>query len=141
VSECERNAVGRRYPKCADLWREVTACYRNAPDSAFACIADESRPRDICLSERAALAGCASAGADLCVRNCFHQAAACGKIAAECEAGCYTPIEGCEREQSAYDACALEAPVYCGTPEEDTRAPEEIPCFEEIVRLLKCAGG
>jgi hypothetical protein len=140
VSQCEREAVGRRYPKCQGLWHELTACYSAAPDDAFACVADESRPGDICLSERAALAECASLGGDLCVRNCFHQANECSTDPAECEAHCYAPSEGCQAEQIAYDTCALEAPVYCGTPEQDTRQPEDIPCFGEILSLLDCAG-
>jgi hypothetical protein len=140
VSACERDGPGRRYPHCQDLWHQLTACYRSAPDSAFECVADESRPRDLCLAERAALAECASEGAALCVRNCFHQASACNENAAECEADCYTPPPGCQPEQVAYDTCALEAPVYCGTQAEDTRRPEDIPCSSEIVSLLACAG-
>ncbi|HWA71961.1 MAG TPA: hypothetical protein VG937_06505 [Polyangiaceae bacterium] len=140
VSDCEHDGAGRRYPKCVELWHELTACYRATPDSGFECVADKSRPRDICLSERAALAECAREGADSCVRNCFHSATECGKNPAECEEGCYAPPQACNAEQIAYDTCALNAPVYCGTPEEDTRSPEQIPCYDELVTLLVCAG-
>jgi len=140
VSQCEREAVGRRFPKCEDLWHELSACYSAAPDNAFSCVAEKSRPGGICLSERAALAECAHQGGELCVQNCFRQALECSTNPSECESSCYAPSEGCEAEQIAYDSCALEAPVYCGTPEQDTRKPEDIACFAELVSLLDCAG-
>jgi hypothetical protein len=140
VTDCEHEGVGRRYPKCLELWHELTACYLAAPDSAFECVAKQSHPRGICLSERVALAGCARPGGDVCVLNCFHGATECGTNPADCEAGCYAPSQGCDAEQVAYETCAIEAPVYCGTPQEDTRSPEEIACYGEVLSLLACAG-
>lgn len=141
VSECEDEAAGRVHPECEAPWLALTACYLDAPSSAFHCVEDESVPRDdVCLTERAELAGCVSPGSARCVEHCFYRAGECGTSASGCEESCYEPVEGCAAEQLAYDTCSIGKPVYCGAPEDDPRRPEEIPCLDEIGALLACAG-
>jgi hypothetical protein len=142
VSECERSATGRMHPECEPEWVSLTECYRAEPQTSFICTPGEgtSAPREVCLSERAALAGCVSSGASTCFENCVTEVNECGGRLVTCEQSCTHPAAGCEVEQQELDECKVGKPVYCGGPEEDSRKPEDIPCLAEIGALLECAG-
>ena len=142
VSECERSATGRMHPECEPEWVTLTECYRAQPQTSFLCTPgeDKSAPREVCLAERAALAGCAEPGASTCFENCVAEVNACGGRLVACEQACTQPAAGCEVEQQNLEECKLGKPLYCGSPEEDPRKPEDIPCLAEIGALLECAG-
>lgn len=140
VSECEDEAIGRRYPACEAPWLQLSACYRDAPRSAFVCADGESTALGVCFDERIAVFACASPVMGACMEACIVQATGCGRSGRACEQRCASPTPSCEAEALALYACQLAGPADCENPETDTRPPEDIPCLAEIGALLTCAG-
>jgi hypothetical protein len=140
VSNCEERQIGRRFPRCEEPWLTLAECYRGAPDSAFLCVEDESRPSPICIDERVALMACAFPLRGRCLEVCLREARDCGQPALRCEARCRSLPSGCEAQEQALYACQLREPVDCQDPAGDRREVSEIPCIAEIGALLECAG-
>jgi hypothetical protein len=139
VSDCEDRALARRWPRCEPHWLELIECYRRAPDSAFQCIDDESRPLPVCVDERVALGACMAPERGPCLEVCFREAVECGDLARRCEARCRSTPPGCEDRELALYKCQLNEPVDCVDPAMETRDVSEIPCIAEIGALLECA--
>jgi hypothetical protein len=140
VSDCEANAIGRRLPRCEALWLALSDCYRAAPDADFSCVEQHSRPGPICAGPRTELAQCVSPTAGRCVESCLREASECNHPERDCESECQTPTPGCEARDRALYACRLASPVDCPPPGPDQRPSEQIPCLEETLTLLQCAG-
>jgi hypothetical protein len=139
VSDCEDRALARRWPRCEPRWLELIECYRRAPDSAFQCLDDESRPLPVCIAERVALGACMAPVRGPCLEVCFREAVECGEPGRRCEARCRSTPPGCEDLEQALYKCQLNGPVDCVDPELETRSVSEIPCIAEIGALLECA--
>jgi len=139
VSECEDRALARRWPRCESLWLGLTECYRRAPDAAFLCVEDESRPLPICIDERVALGACMSPVRGPCLEVCFREAVECGEPERRCEGRCRSTPPGCEDREQALYKCQLNEPVDCVDSDTDSRSASEIPCIAEIGALLECA--
>jgi hypothetical protein len=140
VSACEDRAIGRRYPDCEAPWLTLGECYRQAPDTDFQCVEDESRPRPICASERVATATCVSPVVGSCVEACLRQAIECRQPQLRCEQRCLRFNFGCERLELELYECQLAGPADCQDPDTDTRPVEDIPCIAQIGAFLDCTG-
>lgn len=140
VSDCEDRSIGRRFPRCEPEWLVLTECYRRAPDAAFLCVEEESRPGPVCIDERVALTACAFPLRGSCLEACLRVARDCDRPELACEARCRSQPPGCDEQQRALYACQLARPADCSSGEDDTREPSEIPCLAEIGALLECAG-
>jgi hypothetical protein len=139
VSNCEERSLGRRFPRCEPEWLTLTECYRHAPDAAFLCVEDESRPAPICIDERVALTACAFPLRGRCLEVCLREARDCGRPTLACEARCRSQPPGCDDQQRALFACQLGQPADCQAGDNDTRDVSQIPCIAEIGTLLECA--
>ena len=139
VSDCEGRALARRWPRCEPLWLDLIECYRDAPDSGFQCIEDESRPLPICIDQRVALAACMSPVRGSCMEVCLRDAVACNDPERRCEGICRATPPGCEDREAILYRCQLSQPPDCVDPEMDTRPLGDIPCIAEIGALFQCA--
>jgi hypothetical protein len=140
VSDCEEEAIGRRFPRCEPAWQSLIECYRRAPASDFVCVEDESRPGLVCLMERSSLAECASPLTGQCLDVCLRESRECERLEFACEERCAQLPGPCDTEQRALYECQLSSPADCQPPETDTRELDDIPCLPEIGALLSCAG-
>jgi hypothetical protein len=140
VSSCEEDEVPLPGSRCEEPWRSLSECYLQAPDEAFLCVEEQSRPTPICIAERVALAACGSMESGSCLASCLRQADECGRPRRACEVECQFSTPGCSQPAIALYQCRLASPVDCVRPgEPDPRSQEELPCFPQALTLLDCA--
>ena len=139
VRECERTDDGRGHTRCSSAWSALDDCFLHAASSNFFCADDHSQTSDICLAERRALSECLTPGSGACFDQCLRQVSNCGAALPDCEARCRQPASGCELTFSRYYSCLLDYPVECPSPGPDTRAAQDIPCFDEALDVLECS--
>jgi hypothetical protein len=140
VRDCESENGDAAHQACDDSRLALDDCWLRLDASAFECIDNHTRLPDLCLDERRAFSECLEPGSSPCFDQCLRQVHTCGGVLADCEFSCQHPSPGCASVTFAYQACLLRYPAECrswGEPE--TRAPEDVPCFDEALAVLACA--
>jgi hypothetical protein len=139
VRDCEKSDSAAARAACDEAWRARDDCFLRVERGTFTCEENKSRIPDICIDERRALGECLAPGSGACFDQCLRQVEACGTKLPDCQAACSQPSPGCQAVASAYYTCLKDYPVGCRSWfEQDTRRPDDIPCFYEALAVLAC---